>query len=187
VPSPEETSFAGLLARMTATPQDPELPWNDTLLAEDVTSISYEQALRSHARAGTRNVENLPPSMESENAQTEPEAKAPQLKKASITIRLSEPECAQLRRRASEAGMTVSAYMRSCTFEVESLRAQVKQTLAEIRSRAPNPPKAETAIETKGAIGTLLARLWAWLRELRPKPRPSVPLNPGNPFAPARY
>jgi len=172
---------------MTATPQDLELPWNDTVLAEDVTSISYEQALRSHARGGPRNLENLPPPMDSENAQTGAEAKAPQLKKASITIRLSEPECAQLRRRASEAGMTVSAYMRSCTFEVESLRAQVKQTLAEIRSSAPKPPEVETATQAKGAIGMLLGRLWAWLRKLRPKPLPGVPLNPGNPFAPARY
>ena len=47
------------------------------------------------------------------------------LKSASITIRLSKAECAQLRRRAAEAGLTVSAYLRSCTFEAESLRAEV--------------------------------------------------------------
>jgi hypothetical protein len=43
-------------------------------------------------------------------------------------------ECAQLHRRAAEAGLSVSAYLRSCTFEVESLRAMVKDTLAQLRS-----------------------------------------------------
>ena len=53
---------------------------------------------------------------------------------ASITIRLSKTECDQLRRRASQAGLTVSAYLRSCTFEAEALRAQVKDVLAELRT-----------------------------------------------------
>jgi predicted DNA binding CopG/RHH family protein len=56
------------------------------------------------------------------------------LKSASITIRLSVAECEQLRTRASEAGLTVSAYLRSCTFEAESLRAMVKDTLSKMRS-----------------------------------------------------
>jgi hypothetical protein len=56
------------------------------------------------------------------------------LKDASITIRVSQAECAQLHRRAAEAGLTVSAYLRSCTFETESLRAMVKDTLAQLRS-----------------------------------------------------
>jgi hypothetical protein len=55
------------------------------------------------------------------------------LKSASITIRLSKVECAQLHRRAADAGLTISAYLRSCTFEAESLRAMVKDTLAELR------------------------------------------------------
>ena len=59
------------------------------------------------------------------------------LKSTSITIRLSIPECLQLRQRAGEAGLTVSAYLRSCTFEAESLRALVKDTLANLRSEAP--------------------------------------------------
>jgi len=33
-----------------------------------------------------------------------------------------------------EAGLTVSAYLRSCTFEAEALRAQVKEALAELRT-----------------------------------------------------
>jgi predicted DNA binding CopG/RHH family protein len=59
------------------------------------------------------------------------------LKCFSITIRLSKTECEQLRKRAAEAGLTVSAYLRSCTFEAEALRAQVKETLAELRSAGP--------------------------------------------------
>ena len=55
-------------------------------------------------------------------------------KEASITIRMSRAECAQPHRRAAEAGLTVSAYLRSCTFEVESLRAMVKDTLAQLRT-----------------------------------------------------
>jgi selenocysteine lyase/cysteine desulfurase len=56
------------------------------------------------------------------------------LKCASITIRLSQAEGAQLRKRAAEADLTVSAYLRSCAFEVESLRAQVKETVAQLRA-----------------------------------------------------
>ena len=47
---------------------------------------------------------------------------------------MSEVESAQLRQRAAEAGLTISAYLRSCTFEAESLRAQVKETLAQLRA-----------------------------------------------------
>jgi hypothetical protein len=44
-----------------------------------------------------------------------------------------------LRQRAAEAGLTISAYLRSCAFEVETLRAQVKQTIAEMRHAEPAP------------------------------------------------
>ncbi len=54
-------------------------------------------------------------------------------KTASITIRLSNAECAQLHQRAAEAGLTISAYLRSCICEVEALRAQVKEALAQLR------------------------------------------------------
>jgi hypothetical protein len=67
------------------------------------------------------------------------------VKRASITIRLSEPECAQLRQRAAEAGLTVSAYLRSCAFEVETLRTQVKQTLAQLRTANSSPSLPATS------------------------------------------
>jgi hypothetical protein len=69
------------------------------------------------------------------------------LKCASITIRLSRTECAQLRKRAAEAGLTVSAYLRSCTFEVESLRGLVKDTMAQLRAAttAGKPARSNSA------------------------------------------
>lgn len=53
---------------------------------------------------------------------------------ASITIRMSKEECDQLHQRAAEAGLSVSAYLRSCTFEAENLRAMVKETMAQLRA-----------------------------------------------------
>lgn len=80
------------------------------------------------------------------------------LKSASITIRLSEAECTQLRLRAAEAGLTVSAYLRSCTFEAESLRALVKETMAQLRSA--------TAAQ-KQPVPTPAGRSWfQWLMRL---------------------
>jgi predicted DNA binding CopG/RHH family protein len=63
------------------------------------------------------------------------------LKCASITIRLSRGDCAQLHQRAAEAGLTVSAYLRSCALEAESLRSLVKETMAQLRT-ATSPVKA---------------------------------------------
>ncbi len=60
-------------------------------------------------------------------------------KSASVTVRLTSAEDERLRQRAVEAGMTISAYLRSCAFEVETLRAQVKQTIAEMRHADPAP------------------------------------------------
>jgi hypothetical protein len=72
-------------------------------------------------------------------------SRARNLKCASITIRLSQVECAQLRTRAAEAGLSISAYLRSCTFEAEALRAEVKQTLAQLRtSEIPAKPQDST-------------------------------------------
>lgn len=163
--APDEGSahdFAGLLASLAAPPQPAVPEWNDDQLADDIATLSYEQALRTRGC-------NLPPascSGEPSNSKrrlehtgasrtadedilcgslpSRPDRETPApadrcLKRASITIRLSESECAQLRLRAAEAGLTVSAYLRSCTLEVESLRAQVKQALAQLRESASAP------------------------------------------------
>jgi len=209
-PSPASTSFAGILATLTSPAQTskasadgsfpprrkPAPSWNDDDLAEDVATLSYESALKAHARyrpsqvsdrSLTQPADSEPfcyeeassaasapcPVILSDPEHREGESKdlhyfaervgnqaslkatasqelratpvqepsfsqtAPfdrNLKNASITIRMSKVECAQLHRRAAEAGLSVSAYLRSCTFEVESLRAMVKDTLAQLRS-----------------------------------------------------
>jgi hypothetical protein len=70
---------------------------------------------------------------------------------------MSQAECAQLHRRAAEAGLTVSAYLRSCTFETESLRAMVKDTLAQLRSAtAPAKPAAAPRRSRLRRLGRLL-------------------------------
>ena len=96
----------------------------------------------------------------------QPEASRPQLplfernlKDASITIRLSKAECAQLHRRAAEAGLTVSAYLRSCTFEAESLRTMVKETLAQLRSATAQTNPAPARDSWLRRLGQWMVRL----------------------------
>jgi hypothetical protein len=81
------------------------------------------------------------------------------LKSTSITVRLSRAECLQLRTRAGEAGLTVSAYLRSCTFEAESLRALVKDTLAKLRSETPAKGQPVSAPGGR-TLRQRLAHLW---------------------------
>ncbi len=157
------SSFAGMLASLAVPPDPSAGVWGGDELAEDVAVLSYESALLAKARRpdfeavpGENTGEWVGPG-ESEFSRSGPRqpvglyagsnpnspaaASAAPRKCASITIRLSEAESAQLRQRASEAGLTVSAYLRSCVFEVETLRAQVKQTVAELRTAWPGPEK----------------------------------------------
>jgi hypothetical protein len=128
------SSFAGFLASLASPPQPAGPEWNDDQLGDDIATLSYEQALRTH-RPYFSAASDQGPAPGSE-VQSPPDRS---LKRASITIRLTEPECAQMRRRAAEAGLTVSAYLRSCAFEVETLRTQVKETLAQLRESPPVP------------------------------------------------
>jgi predicted DNA binding CopG/RHH family protein len=80
------------------------------------------------------------------------------LRSTSVTIRLSKAECARLHRRATEAGVTISAYMRSCTFEAETLRAQVKAVLVELKAAASKEKPVAPAKERRSWFGWL-ARL----------------------------
>ncbi len=131
--------------------------WIDEGLADDVASISYEHALRTHARPRRPDLSpdllplpGLPSDRVSESgpaASTPPQpvritewvpddqraALAPNRKSSSVTLRLSPRECEQVHARAADAGLTVSAYLRSCIFEVETLRVQVKEALAHLR------------------------------------------------------
>lgn len=150
--SPTTRSFAGLLADY-ATPEKKFPPARDLDgLEDDIATLSYEHALRANARYRPP---DPPPDLPSPPAVDEAQRELafvsksaparsvqPPLRKASVSVRLSRTEDEQLRQRAAEAGMTVSAYLRSCAFEVETLRAQVKQTLAEMRHPAPPPETA---------------------------------------------
>ena len=184
-PNPFAASFASLLSSMissdkkeTAKP-DARLdaksaskagsksasPWEEeNEPASELVTLSYENALRTHARyRPTADPISMPSVTANKTASVEANAaplppapavassvsEAPpvyasarstsplvesHLKSASITIRMSEAECERLRQRAAEAGMTISAYLRSCTFEAETLRAQVKEVMTELRA-----------------------------------------------------
>ncbi len=201
-PSATAASFAGLLAALTSPKAPPE--WNDDALADDVATLSYENALRTHARyraldptgrsltepvtAEREQVDSyeLASVEEARKAQSQnpfvspqsalhatPEAyrRAPasferHLKSASITIRMSKEESAQLHRRASEAGLTVSAYLRSCTFEAESLRAMVKDTMAQLKA-ATSAGKQAAPTPGRRSLGERMIRFFAPWRASR--------------------
>jgi len=188
-------NFAGLFAALAAA-KPPELPpWNDAELPQDVATLSYERALRLHARykpedpdcagitrhpdgAGEVAQSETPERPQIRGQQKRPTADVPMIERdrkcASVTIRMSHAECVQLRERAAEAGLTISAYMRSCTFEAETLRAQVKEALMELRSRHA-PETISTAIQASEDSSTLgsahihrqSSRL-SWLRRIIP-------------------
>jgi hypothetical protein len=169
--------------------------WNDDDLADDVATLSYESALKAHARyrptdqsltqlpdpvpfcfdevpAATPHpaprIAAYPAPRAAANPQPEfnrlPPVQAERdLKNSSITIRMSKAECAQLHSRAAEAGLTVSAYLRSCTFEAESLRAMVKDAMAQLRSAQTQAKPDRPAAPRRSRFGrqaTKLARLF---------------------------
>ena len=192
-PSLSSSSFAGLLAALAAPPpaattRDPD--WNDDGLEDDVATLSYERALRAHARYRTGDLSDrsltqpstarpvdsyevdAPPAAPSSALAESWTASNPaasldrNLKSASITIRMSRSECEQLRKRAAEAGLTVSAYLRSCTFEAESLRALVKDTLAQLQ---PEAQKRKQAASARPRRSWPRPSWFAWLLRLLPR------------------
>jgi predicted DNA binding CopG/RHH family protein len=204
------------LAALTAPAQKPMPAWNDDDLADDVATLSYENALRAHGRyravdplradssdrsfpqpikpepvpAGARRqVLSHAASAASEAtpeegaahassvADSEAEAETAirpsarlerNLKDASVTIRLSKAECAQLHQRAAEAGLTVSAYLRSCTFEAETLRAMVKDTMARLRATSTEGQPADSPDKLPRIERRLRSILFGWMKRLIP-------------------
>jgi predicted DNA binding CopG/RHH family protein len=106
--------------------------------------------LIADANAGQMNYENVGRPVDADKRlgelthTAEQAAARHESRSASVSIRLSKQECARLRQRAEEAGLTVSAYLRSCALEADSLRAQVKATLAELRTTGSNGKPAAT-------------------------------------------
>jgi len=76
-----------------------------------------------------------------------------------ISVRLSEEESAQLRSRAAESGISVSAYMRSCVLDAEHLRAQVKHALGEMRASL-HRPQPVAAMQLPDQSGTVFGGAW---------------------------
>jgi hypothetical protein len=188
-PAAELSSFAGFLSALTSpAPSSRNNSWSDDALADDIATLSYESALKTHARY--KPSPEPPPQSSSafipERTSPDPGnfipmgASEPQssasgpatrsasstangpgdLKSASITIRMSQAECVRLKQRATEAGMTISAYLRSCTFEAEALRGQVKEALAELRAAASVNEKQPTSPVKQRKIFDWLLRIF---------------------------
>jgi mobilization protein NikA len=137
-------SFAKLLTSFTGRLQSD--PWDDSTLADDVAVLTYEQALRSTRRARLPEAgmsamlqAALPSDRQSGASVHRPENSGSEKKcrTASITVRVTAEEQAQLHERATAAGLSVSAYLRSCIFEAEALRSQVKDALAQMQTVQP--------------------------------------------------
>lgn len=190
VPSPKSGSFANLLAGFASSSR-PVPEWKDDGLRDDIATISYEQALRTHTRMRPVTPSNAaapqpapepvpapaPPSAHSDPRFTPGGRKPPasvrisewspaearnaalsaNRKTASVTVRLNLSENEQLHERAAAAGLTASAYLRSCLFEAEALRTQVKEALEQFRNASAAPdakpamsdPAAEHAAQTR--------------------------------------
>lgn len=133
-PTPEFVSVLSALAG-----RDSELQDGDGGLARDEVALSYEGVLRAQAcsRSGDQPDSSAAGDTWNDNDSL-PTASAPGQSSAtpkcfSVTVRLNSTENTQLHQRAAEAGLTVSAYLRSCVLEAETLRAQVKEALARLR------------------------------------------------------
>lgn len=137
-------SFASLLASLAGKLNDD--PWDDSALEDDVTTLTYEQALRAHGRS--RPLQSATKALPEEAREADSVSRAPKpkttrstgeqkSKSASITIRVTAEEQTKLHERAAAAQLSVSAYLRSCIFEAESLRIQVKEALAQMQSASP--------------------------------------------------
>lgn len=142
-------SFANLLASFAGKLHND--PWDDSALADDVTTISYEQALNAGHRDLPRSATNsllddtpAPASIYSSVEKTLRNSGPKKPKSASITIRVTAEEQAQLHQRANAAQLSVSAYLRSCIFEAESLRTQVKEAVAKMQSAPSTASLAST-------------------------------------------
>lgn len=161
-----------MLANLTSPqPSEASQPsrWDDKL-EDDVATLSYDQAMKTHARYRPEVDKPMPPASETLAGAAQRDADMPvplfhseaprlELKAASITIRMSQAESEQLRQRAAAAGLTVSAYLRSCTLEAESLREMVKQAMAELKAAT----EKQKQMQKKAPRGR-------WLRKIFPFP-----------------
>jgi hypothetical protein len=137
-------SFADFLASFTGGSDKSDDDWDLSGLAEDVATINYEQALRSHRAAhaaefATERLRDKPLAGAAIRGALQHAAGSKKKSKtSSITLRLTEEEHGQLHERAAAAKLSTSAYIRSCIFEAESLRTQVREALAQMQAASPS-------------------------------------------------
>ena len=86
---------------------------------------------------------------------------------ATISVRLNEAEFSDLRQRAAESGISVSAYMRSCVLEAEHLRSQVKQALIAMRAATLTEPALLPASTGDRKKSNVQASSSSWVKRLR--------------------
>jgi hypothetical protein len=150
--APQKTSgsFANVLASLTSKLQSD--PWADRPLPDDVSTITYEQALRAGRSSQHATNRLLDKDVHQRSATASPLVSSPnnsqsekQHRTASITIRVTPEEQAQLQARAVAAELSVSAYLRSCIFEAEALRTQVKEALAQMQSTSSQASSSAVA------------------------------------------
>jgi hypothetical protein len=161
-------SFAALLAGLTGSSRVGDSNWDDSGLADDIATISYEQALSAHRRMrsfdrGETLPENGPSGTRGFQRPVQSAASEKKRKSASITLRVATEEFEQLQDRAAAAQLSVSAYIRSCIFEAESLRAQVKAALVQMQAAEPSPP----ARGEKPPPSSRPGFIWRWIHRGR--------------------
>ncbi len=109
----------------------------EALLADDTVTIGHP-GFSSEADSPIR-LSKSEPLQRSQDAEPVPVVRSrtrARRKCVTISVRLNEAEARMLRGRASESELSVSDYLRSCVLEADQLRMQVKQVLAEMRTRA---------------------------------------------------
>lgn len=166
-PSPTAEDFAAFLAKLTEpaakdAAHEAEDSFENGALAEEMAALSYEHALRAPVK---KQVEPSP--LKTGGAALVKDNPTISLltaekRKMRASICLTQSENALLHQRATENGLSVAAYVRACVFEVEALRAQVKQMMeqvhaassrAEARTQFP-PPKPAMAAEPEQPVLT---------------------------------
>jgi hypothetical protein len=204
----QSDNFAAFLARLAELPDwdsDPAVeqagmyassdPFEES--EEDLASLSYETALRTSTRKANRTRNSQPPKPSSKTAlAVQPSPKAPEPRPfeprpfeiveprhARTTIRFTAGENKLLRKRAAENSIAVSAYVRSCVLEVESLRSQLQQLMTELRS--PAAPHSAYSV-TEPQTPTISAPPPQPALAAPPQPRPLMqPLTARAPQSPA--
>ncbi|MFC5861201.1 hypothetical protein ACFPT7_02725 [Acidicapsa dinghuensis] len=100
----------------------------DSLISEVSITVSPRKAATTSAK-----VRKAVP-IEAENLTAIAKSGLTQQRRTIVSLRLTDEEMEQLRLRAEESGINVSAYVRSCVMEAENLRSQVRHVMAEIRA-----------------------------------------------------